>query len=191
MGERRTLWLAGSAARVKKPCWIFACDGLQLQRTAREQSLIVGIFGTNHGVKGRDFIDKGRERTGKICRCHADPSARIFKNVSELSRMQLGVDRNRAESGMPGRVHRLQVLRAILHGQSDPVARPHPCQGTKPGRKSRNAIKEAGIIGVTLGAHRDSWPSRKGPGRRSKKTTYVHGRSYSRPRMVIQAAASS
>src|SRR5215210_5219668 len=85
MGKRRTLWLAGSATRVEKPCWIFRCNGLQLQRTARKQSLILQVFGAEHGVKSRDFIDKGRERTGKIRRCHADPSARIFKDVSELS----------------------------------------------------------------------------------------------------------
>jgi hypothetical protein len=191
MCQRGALGLSGGAAGVEQPGGVLGLDRLQIERIAREQQLVLGLFDANYPIERRDFIDQRRKRLGEI-RCRkADPRTGIFQNIGELPRVQLRVDRHGTEPRVPGGIHDLQILRAILHRQTDAIARLDPRQRTKARGETGHAIEEARIIDVEVGADGNGGSFRKCARGGDKKAGDVHGVSYPRPRMVMQAAASS
>ena len=122
MREHGALGPAGGARRVEEPRQI---GGLRFRQGD-------GIAHFHEGVGPcrdvDDLLEPGRllgrlgDGRGEIGRHEAEPGAGILQDEGELPGVQLGVHRHGAEAGMPDRVHHLDRLDAVRHGEGHAIA---------------------------------------------------------------------
>ena len=122
MAEHRPLGLAGGAGGVEKPGRI---SRVAIGHDAGVAYLHEGV-GPGRGVD--DFLERGRllGRLGdggdEVGRHEAEPGAGILQDEGEFLGVQLGIHRHGTEAGMPDRVHHLDRLDAIGHGEGHAIA---------------------------------------------------------------------
>ena len=120
MGDHGALRLAGGAAGEEQPSHVVGIDLGDRRGIAGHERLVLGRLDID---QTQAFHGERRQRLGQVGGDQAQLRPRVRQDVFELARVQLGVDRHRHETGVPGGEHRLDVLRTIAHRQRDAIAR--------------------------------------------------------------------
>jgi hypothetical protein len=118
--EHRALRPPGGAGGVEQPGEIVGVARHDGDRVGREQPIVLRAADDDHALQtGRRVrSDLAVEpRRGK-----ADARARLLEDVAELRAMQLGVGGNGGEPGMPDRIERFEIVRAVLGDDGDAIA---------------------------------------------------------------------
>ena len=144
MGQGRPFRPAGGAAGVEQP---------RGNRPGRRTpcplpgpvaiGLVVGIVDTHDGVESVQVFGETRDALDQIGGDEAESGPGVVEDVGELVRMQLCVDGDCHQPGVPCAEERLEELRAVGHRERDACPR-RAAPGTKSRRDRRSARPRAG-----------------------------------------------
>ena len=121
---------AGRAAGVEEPRHIVRRDALRIERIGRRaarRSLPIAITSATDSIRA---VQRGQVLGERVGREH-DPGSRVAGDVRDFVRMQLRVDRDRAQPGRPAAEQQLEVFGRVLAADEHAVARieaPAPAQ---------------------------------------------------------------
>ena len=121
MGQHRALRTAGRAGGVEQPGEIVSVARNDLDRVGGEKLFELGAADDDDALQTVRCVR--RDHAVESVGCKAHPRAGLFEDVAKLGAVQLGIGRHGGEPRMPDRIKNLDIVRAILGGDGDAVAR--------------------------------------------------------------------
>ena len=163
--QRHALGAAGGAAGVEQPGRIIGRARGDGHRRAGCERGVARAVRVDHFVQTVHARRERRHRVVEIGAGETQARAAVLQDEFEFARMQLGVDRHRAQARVPAGEHQLDVLRAILHHQRDALAE-HGAAALheaiamrqplrQPGRQARDARRQLGVAAAHALAARE------------------------------------
>ena len=142
--QRHALGAAGGAAGVEQPGRVLArrARPRPWARRARARRS-AGRPRRSTSSRPATLAVQRRHRVVQLGGGEAQARAAVLQDEFEFARMQLGVDRHRAQARVPAGEQQLDVLRAVLHHQRDAVVRGKRGAMREPGSQRATRARRA------------------------------------------------